>query len=113
MNLIPRLAAACALAAASAALAAPDASTPCANEPTAAGLPQRLERMRDQMERIEWTTNREEQRALMDLHMKTMHEGMREVHRRQTSNECRMDMMQALMEQMMRHQLAEQEADGH
>jgi hypothetical protein len=112
MNLISKFAAAGALAAASAAIAAPDAGTPCANDPKAAGLPQRIERMRDQMDRIEWTTDRVEQRALMDLHMKTMQEGMREVHRRPTTTECRIDMMQALMEQMVRHQLAEQEIDG-
>jgi hypothetical protein len=112
MKAMSKVFAACALAAASTAYAAADSAAPCAGDPMASGLPQRMERMRDQMNRIEWATDREEQRRLMDLHLKTMHEGMREVHRRSTSSECRMDMMQSLMEQMMRHQMAAQEIDG-
>lgn len=105
MKLLSKVAAACVLAAASTAFAAVDGTAPCAKDPKARGLPERLERMRDQMDRIEWATDKEEQRRLMDLHLKTMQEGMREVRRRDTTAECRMDMMQALMEQMMRHEL--------
>ena len=111
MNLLSKVAAACVLAAASTAFAAVDDMAPCAKDPKAAGLPERLARMRDQMDRIEWSTDKLEQQRLMDLHLKTMQEGMREVRRRDTTSECRMQMMQALMEQMMRHQLAAQE-DG-
>jgi hypothetical protein len=113
MNKLSRVAAACFLAAASTAFAAVDDMAPCAKDPKATGLPERLARMRDQMDRIEWATDKEEQHRLMDLHVKTMQEGMREVRRRETTTGCRLEMMQALMEQMMRHQLAAQETDGH
>ena len=108
MNLTMKLAAACLLSAASGAIAAPDAATPCTNDPKAIGLPQRMELMREQMQRIEYATDAEDRRRLMDLHMKTMHEGVREMHRRGPSVECRMDLMQGMMEQMMRHELAGQ-----
>jgi hypothetical protein len=112
MNLLTQVAAACALAAASTAFAAVDSVAPCAKDPKASGLPERLVRMREQMDRIEWATDKEEQKRLMDLHLKTMQEGMREVRRRETTTECRMDMMQALMEQMMRHEIAASDVDG-
>ena len=113
MNRISKIAAACALAAASTALAAVDTVAPCAKDPRANGLPQRVERMQHQMDRIEWSTDREEQKRLLDLHLKSVQEGMRETKRRDTTAECRMDMMQALMEQMVRHQLAAQEISGN
>lgn len=112
MNTLSKIALACALAVVSTAFAAADEVAPCAKDPKANGLPQRMERMKEQMDRIEWTTDPAEQRRLMDLHMKSMHEGMREVRRRETTAECRMDMMQAMMEQMMRHELAAQDSDG-
>ncbi|HET9576515.1 MAG TPA: hypothetical protein VFP44_01745 [Usitatibacter sp.] len=112
MNRMSRVAAACVFAAASTAFAAVESTVPCAQDPKARGLPERLERMRDQMDRIEWATDKEEQRRLMDLHLKTMQEGMREVRRRDTTAECRMQMMQALMEQMMRHEIVAHDTDG-
>jgi hypothetical protein len=111
MNVITKIAAACALGAASTAYAAVDTTAPCARDPKAAGLPQRLERMQDQMDRIEWSSDREEQKRLLDLHLKSVQEGMRETKRRDTTAECRLDMMQSLMEQMVRHELAAQEVD--
>ncbi|HET7401023.1 MAG TPA: hypothetical protein VFJ62_04550 [Usitatibacter sp.] len=112
MNTLSKIAFAYALAFASTAFAAAEEPAPCAKDPAANGLPQRMARMNEQMDRIEWTTDRAEQRRLMELHMKSMHEGMREVRRRHTTAECRMDMMQAMMEQMMRHELAAQDGDG-
>ena len=112
MNTLSKIALGCTLAVASTAFAAAQEPAPCAKDPRANGLPQRMARMNEQMDRIEWTTDRAEQRRLMDLHMKSMHEGMREVRRRETTAECRMDMMQAMMEQMMRHELAAQDSDG-
>jgi len=113
MKLFTTIATAALFAAATSAFAVADEMAPCAKDPKAAGLPERLVRMKDQMDRIEWSTDKEEQRRLMDLHVKTMQEGMREVRRRETTTGCRLEMMQALMEQMMRHQLAVQESDGH
>ena len=112
MKTLSKLTLACLLAATSTAFAAAEELAPCQKDPKAAGLPQRVARMKEQMDRIEWSTDPAEQRRLMDLHMKSMQEGMREVRRRDTTAECRMDMMQAMMEQMMRHQLAVQETDG-
>ena len=113
MNVVSKLAVACALAAAATAYAAVDTAAPCTKDPRANGLPQRLERMQDQMDRIEWSTDKEEQKRLLDLHLKSVQEGMRETKRRDTTAECRMDMMQALMEQMVRHELAAHEIGGN
>lgn len=86
------------------------AQSSCHEDPKAVGLGTRMEQMKDQMDKIEWTTDRAEQRGLMDLHMKKMHEGMRELRRRDASEGCRLEMMHAMMEQMMRHQLVQQDA---
>ena len=87
-----------------------DAGLPeCRKDPQSSGLAQRVENIREQMERAELSTDRSEQRRLLDLHAKTMHEGMRELRRRHTTAGCREEMMHAMMEQMMRHQLALQE----
>jgi len=82
----------------------------CERDPGARGLTQRVENIREQMERAEQSGDRAQQRRLLELHAKTMHEGMRELRRRETTTGCREEMMQAMMEQMMRHQLALQEA---
>lgn len=111
MTALPRITLACLLAASSAAFAA-ERTGACATDPKATGLPERVETMRSHMNRIEWTEDRDERRRLMDLHMKVMHEGIRELNRREPSDGCRMEMMHAMMEQMMRHQLAAQEADA-
>jgi hypothetical protein len=96
-------------------LAAPGAlavhTTPaCANDPQAAGLAQRIDNLRDHMRRIEKTQGRPEQRALMDLHLKAMQEGLRELRGRGTTDACRLEILHALMEQMLRLQLAERES---
>lgn len=106
-----RIAAALLAAAAIPAFADADRASACNGDPRAAGLPERVQNMRAQMRRIEFTADRAERRRLMDLHMKVMHEGIRELDRRQASDGCRMEMMHAMMEQMMRHQLAVQEDD--
>ena len=82
----------------------------CGKDPATRGLTQRVENIREQMERAEQAGDRDQQRRLLELHAKTMHEGMREMRRRETTPGCREEMMQAMMEQMMRHQLALQEA---
>jgi hypothetical protein len=101
------------IAAVACALALPvlaDAGLPeCRKDPQARGLAQRVENIREQMERAELSTDRAEQRRLLELHAKTMHEGMRELRRRHASPGCREEMMHAMMEQMMRHQLALQD----
>src|SRR5215208_4781752 len=78
----------------------------CVHDPAARGMPERIEGLRYQMDRIEWTADRAEQRKLMDLHLKKMHEGMRTMRQRGAGDGCRMEFMQAMLEQMMRHELA-------
>jgi len=80
----------------------------CASEPGATGLAQRLENLQQQMRRIEESQGAE-QRRLMDLHLKSMQEGLRELRQRGASEPCRIEVMQAVMEQLLRHQLALQE----
>lgn len=100
---------ACLLTAATAAFASPTPS--CEGDPNSQGLAERMRSIRDQMERIEFQGDVEQQRALMSLHMKAMHESMRELRRRPASDACRSEIMHAMMEQMLRHQLAAQDAE--
>jgi hypothetical protein len=112
MNTLSRILATGALCAAFVPAGALAAHTSCHDDPKASGLETRMQQMKDQMDRIEWTTDRAEQRNLMELHMKKMHEGMRELRRREASEGCRLEMMHAMMEQMMRHQLVQQDPAG-
>ena len=88
-----------------------DGDTECAKQAAMAGMRARLELMHEQMSRIEWTTDRVERSQLLDLHSKHMGEGLREVRRRNLDATCRMEMMGAIMEEMVRHQLAASERD--
>jgi hypothetical protein len=81
----------------------------CGKEPQNAGLRQRVLNIREQMDRAEWASDRSEQRRLLELHAKTMHEGMRELNRRTPPMQCREEILQAMMEQLLRHQVALQE----
>jgi len=101
--------AAAALAAAPVLGAGPDA---CANDPAAKGLPARVQNMHDKMDRIHWATDPAEQRRLLDLHGKLMHEGMQELGRRKTTLPCRLEMMNAMMDQVIQHQQVEREGAG-
>jgi hypothetical protein len=88
------------------------AEGPCERDPAARGLTQRMKGMSEQMDRIEWTSDREEQQRLMELHMKKMREGMRELRHRKAGDACRVEMMQAMMEQMMRYHLVALDPPG-
>lgn len=101
--------AAAALAAAPVLAAGPDA---CVNDPAAKGLPARVQNMNEKMDRIHWATDPAEQRRLIDLHGKLMHEGMQELGRRETTLACRIEMMNAMMDQMIRHQQVDREGAG-
>jgi hypothetical protein len=80
--------------------------TACANDPGARGIRERMAALHDDMSRIEFTVDGAEQRVLMDLHRKKMHEAMRTLRERGAGEACRVEFMQAMMEQMMRHELA-------
>jgi len=83
---------------------------PCERDPRAAGMNERMSHMREQMDRIEWTVNRAQQRQLMELQTKKMHESLRELRKRELGEGCRLEVMQAMMEQMMRFHVVEQDS---
>ena len=95
--------------AAFAATAVPAAEPPssCAQDPAAHGMRERMEALREQGDRIEWAADPAERRVLIDLQMKKMHEGMRTLRERRAGDACRMEFMQAMLEQVTRHQLAQ------
>jgi hypothetical protein len=103
--------AALAAAAATAALAA-DGLAACAHDPQASGMAERLSGMREQMDRVQWAANRDEQRRLMDLHLKSINEGMYQLRHRDASDGCRLELTNAMLEQMVRHELAAREFEA-
>ena len=93
------------LAAASLALAATAAfADHCRKDPQSEGMRARVQTMQQQMDQAEWTEDQVQQRNLMDLHMKHMQEGMRELRKRDLPAECRIELMTEMMETMIRHQ---------
>lgn len=81
----------------------------CGTSAQAEGMRARMKTMHEQMDRAEWTEDQAKQRELMDLHMKHMQEGMRELRRRDIPADCRMDLMSLMMESMIRQHVLEQE----
>lgn len=78
----------------------------CLKEPQTQGMLQRVDNIRDLMDRIEIAADRGEQRRLLELHAKTTHEAMQQLRRRTASVACRQELMHALMEQVLRYQVA-------
>lgn len=85
----------------------------CDQDPRAAGMSERVANMRGEMDRIEWTVDRAQQRKLMELHTKKMHESLRELRRRNLGDSCRMEVMQAMLEEMMRVHVVEQDSGSN
>ena len=81
----------------------------CGMSAQADGMRARVKTINDQMDRIEFTEDKNKQRELMDLHMKHMQEGMRELRKREMPSDCRIELMSSMMESMMRHQQFQQE----
>ncbi len=92
---------------------ADDDARVCTKAPEMRGMHERMQLMREQMDRIEWSQDRAEQGKLLDLHTKHMQEGLRELRHRDLTPGCRMEMMSSIMEEMVRHQLVQNERDGH
>ncbi len=101
------LAAACLVAAATAGAQ----GTPCSTDPQSTGMRTRMERMHEQVGKAQTVSDPAEQRRLLDLHAKHMSEGMRELRRREPGLQpaCHVELMQAMMEQMIAHQQAAEE----
>ena len=89
------------------------AETPlaCASDPRARGLPERMGNLRGYMDRIERAVDRAEQSRLMEIHLKAMRENMRALRERDVGEGCRVETMQVMVEQMLRHQLAARESE--
>lgn len=105
-----RILAACALMLGS--LDAPaQAPSACAGDPGARGMAERMGSLRRHIERIERAVDRSERRRLMGIHLKAMGENMRELRLRPVGDGCRIETLQAMLEQMLRHQIAAQEAE--
>ena len=69
-----------AAAASAGAMAAENA--PCQGGPEMRGMQERMSALHAQMDRIERIPDRAEQRRILDLHMKQMREGMRQIRSR-------------------------------
>ncbi len=110
MKVVPPVLVAAALCLFGPAAPAADRGPACAADPHAPGIQGRIANLRNYMVRIERSVDLLEQRRLLAIHLKVMGEGMRELRKDGTSEACRAEMMHALMEQMLLHQLAEQEA---
>ena len=105
MNRFARLALAAPLAMAASAFAA----APCAHD-SAVGMNARVATMRDQMERIETSADRTEQRWLMELNLKHVREATRELRKREDiPMACRVELMAAIVETMARNEQVAQE----
>lgn len=110
MNALTRVIIACALCLPTPALAMPaEPPSACATDPGALGILGRMGNLRAYIERIERSVDPLEQRRLMAIHLKVMGEGMRELRKHEAGEPCRVEMLHAMMEQMLRHQIAEQE----
>lgn len=109
MKSILRMLAVTVCAAALPALANPEAVPPrCADNAVAVGMHARLRTMSEELDRASTTVNPAAQRRIMDLHAKQVHEGSRELRKRQDdiAPACRLELMQALLEQLAAHQTA-------
>ena len=97
------LAAACFALAATGALADHTADH-CGTSVEAEGMQARVQTIRSQADRIEWTTDRVEQRKLVELNMKHLQEASVQLRKRELSPACRIELMSAMMEAMLRNQ---------
>ena len=82
----------------------------CAADPHAPAFLGRLDNLRGFMTRIERSTDTAEQRRLMAIHLKAMGESVRELRKREAGERCREEVMHSMLDQMLRHLLAEHEA---
>ena len=103
MNRIPKLAVLCAALAVTPVLA-DHTLNHCGKSAMAEGMRARVRTINDQMDRIDLTTDRAKQRELLDLHLKHMQEGLRELRKRELPAACRIELMSSMMESMVRAQ---------
>ena len=110
---IPGIAAAMAIALGAVPAFAADTPPDCPKDGATVGMQARMKTLREEIERIEWTADPAEQKRLMEMHMKHMHEGLRELRRRDMHVACRVDLMASMMETMIRHEQVMHDRNGH
>lgn len=84
---------------------------PCDQDPRARGLKMRIEVITARMDRIEATLDRAEQKQLIELQAKTLREGFQQLRRREPNDACRVELLNALLEQMARQHVVLAELD--
>lgn len=76
----------------------------CGKSPQADGLHARLATLESQADRIEWTVDKAEQRKLIELNMKHLQEATLQLRRRELSPTCRIELLSAMLEVLLRNQ---------
>lgn len=99
-----RIAAACAALAVTGAYADHTPTHCNTKAPAVQGMQARLNTISTQVEKIEWTTDKAERAALIDLNMKHMSEAMGQLRKRDISPGCQIELMSSMLEALMRQQ---------
>lgn len=97
------------VAAAAVALAATGAfadrpATHCDKSAAVEGMRARIATIEAQADRLEWTANSAEQRALAELNMKHLQEAVTQLRKRDLSPGCRIELMSSMLEALARNQ---------
>ena len=79
-------------------------ATHCGNSTEAQGMRARVATIQSQADRIEWTTDRAEQRQLVELNMKHLQEAMGQLRKRDLSPGCRIELMTTMLDVLIRNQ---------
>lgn len=103
MKPVIRIAAACAALAVTGAFAEHTA-THCSNTLAVKGMKARVNTISTQVDRIEWATDKAEREALINLNMKHLAEAMGQLRKRDLSSPCRVELMSAMLEALLRQQ---------
>ena len=84
----------------------------CASDPAATGLQARVDNIQEKMERIRGATDPAQQHRLLVLHDKLMREALHEMRRRNASLACRVELTEAMMDQLLLHEQVANDRDG-
>lgn len=103
MRPIIEVAAACVALAATGAFA-DHTATHCGKSAAADGMRARIATIQAQIDKLEFTADRAEQRALAELNMKHLQEAVAQLRKRDLSPGCRMELMSSLLEALVRNQ---------
>jgi hypothetical protein len=97
------VAAACVALAATGAFA-DHTATHCGKSAAADGMRARVATIQAQIDKLELTADRAEQRALAELNMKHLQEAVTQLRKRELSPGCRIELMSSLLEALVRNQ---------